>query len=189
MMTLTHRIVTLEVRQRLIEDLGIFLPKKYLIWGSVRPDFVKHRVSHFKDENVELFYEKWDRLCVMNMRTHLQDFSVELGEIFHFLCDYFCFAHNDPELSREMWHHLRYENELHKFARREREQVFDLTCADYSLVPFRELIEYKHKLFLLRPQSFENDLQCSFEMCMIVAQKLFKDVLATHTYQPVSAAR
>lgn len=159
-------------------EYGINLPKHTLIWGSVSPDFKRHAVSHFKDESIAVFYEKWQNLCIMDRHNKIEDFSIELGEIFHFLCDYFCYAHNEPYLASTIWPHLRYERYLYRFAK-DRELVlptFDRT--DYTMIPFSVLLEYKHKLFLNRLPSFENDLQTSLEMCTIAVQKLFHNDLS-----------
>lgn len=183
MMFLTHRYVTLNVRRRLITELGIVLPKQYLVWGSMRPDFVKHPVSHFWNERGDLFYAKWDVLCAIDWERQPDLFSLELGEIFHFLCDYFCYAHNEPSLQQEVWYHLKYENELHRYVKQAEFQQLGVSDADYSMVPFQILIEYKHSQFLNRLPSFENDLRSSFEMCMIVARKRFELPGLTSIYQ------
>lgn len=175
MNSLTHRMVALAVQKQLKQEMGIYLPKIYLIWGSIRPDLVKQPVSHFKDDKIDLFFKKWDILCQMCPEQQSNEFCVELGEIMHFLCDYFIYPHNEPSLMKEVWSHLKYENDLHKYACKVGDRIFQISYADYSMVPFRDLFEYKHKLFLCKLPSFENDLRCSFEMCMIAVRKLFTE--------------
>lgn len=181
MNSLTHRMIALEVGRQLKQELGIYLQKKYLIWGSIRPDLVKQPVSHFKDDKIDLFFKKWDNFSQMSLEQQSDEFCVELGEVLHFLCDYFIYPHNEAALMKEVWSHLKYENDLHKYACKFRDQIFQISYADYSMVPFRDLFEYKHKLFLSKLPSFENDLRCSFEMCMIAVRKLFTESAVTLT--------
>lgn len=179
----THGFVALKVQERLWQELGIRLPKKSLVWGSTRPDIVPNPLSHFKDEKIHLFYEKWDSLRRMDPMYQLNTFTLELGQIFHFLCDYFCYAHNDEKIVKEFWIHMKYEHQLHMFARQQEPEFFLVSNANYSMVSFRELVEVKHKQYLGESPSFESDLKWAFEMCVITARKLFENSAITPTYK------
>lgn len=174
MMFLTHRVVALKVWRWMVTEFGVVLPKDDLVWGSMRPDFVRHSISHFPNEEIGLLHEKWDALCTMDRERQPRLFSVELGEIFHYLCDYFCYAHNEPSLQKEVWQHLKYENELHRYVKRTDFRGLPVSAADYSAVSFPDLFEYKHSEFLRQLPSFQNDLQSAYEMCLIVARMLFE---------------
>lgn len=164
-------------------EWGIVLLKQDLVWGSMRPDFVKHPIPHFWDEGVDLLCAKWDDLCVVDRDRQPQRFSVELGEMYHFLCDYFCYAHNEPSLMQEVWPHLKYENELHRYVKRIDFQTLKISEADYSMISFPDLVKYKHSLFQARRPSFENDLKSSFEICMIVTKMLLEQPSKTAVYR------
>ncbi len=182
MNSFTHRLLAKMVHQRLEEKLGIKLSRRHLVWGSVKPDFVKTQISHFKDEKIDQFYKQWEKVCNIDPINNLEYFSEELGVVLHFLCDYFCTAHNCENLKIEILPHLRYENRVHKIAKKLSREFFQVSYADYSQISFQEIFNYKHKLYLNKPYSIINDLSFSFEICMISAEKLFEEACVTVTH-------
>lgn len=180
---LTHVLLAKAIYRQLQDDFRISLCKTAFIWGNIKPDLQKNPISHFKDENIARFYEQWEKVCNINPADDLQDFSQEFGVVIHFLSDYFCLAHNDQYLKNEIWPHLKYENRLHKVAKRLDQNFFQLSYADFSQLSFPEILEYKHKLYLQMPWNFLNDLRSAFEICLIFAGKLFEKSSVTMNYQ------
>lgn len=183
MNALTHMLLAKLLYQKVKEDFGFSLCKTKFIWGSIKPDLIKSPISHFKDEKIDYFFDQWEKVCNINPDREIEGFSEELGVVIHHLSDYFCAAHNDKYLKREIWPHLKYENRLHKVAKRLDQKFFQLSHADFSQVSFYEILEYKHKLYLQIPLATLNDLKSAFEICLISVEKLFMKSCVTMSYQ------
>ena len=172
---LTHAHIANRVYKRLKAELGVNLSRKDLVWGSVRPDLIKKSIPHFKNQGMKGFYQKGERFLKYISYYDIDYFSRELGEVFHYLCDYFCYAHNSPDLIGESWKHFKYESKLHKKVLSLEDNFYNnIKVIDLNQLSYIELIENKHQEFIANPPSFENDLISSFEICAIVGKKFIK---------------
>lgn len=175
MNSLTHRLIVQKVYRQLQSKYGVRLAKGAIIWGSIKPDFTIGSISHIKDDHIDKLYKKWDDLCQVDINQENRYFSRNLGVILHFLCDYFCYAHNHPILQKVVWSHYIYERKLYQFAKKVDNTLFKIPNHEYDQISFPDLLEYKHQLYLKGTPSFSLDLNSAFEICMIVSKKLIVD--------------
>ncbi|MFW6308913.1 MAG: zinc dependent phospholipase C family protein [bacterium] len=180
---LTHRLLTVNIYDRLNEHINDIageknspkiLSKNSLVWGSVRPDFIREDVPHFKNQGENKFYNKYNdlvgRLSVISPR----EFSGEMGQIFHYIGDYFCHAHNKKIFINNRRGHLMNEIRLQRFARNLGKDFFTLRFENFSFTGVKDVIRQGHQVFVGDKFSFKNDLLYSFNMCVIVGQRLIK---------------
>ncbi len=166
----------------------IWLSKTALAWGSVKPDFIEGNISHFKDETIENFYAQYEELKEMNPDQNPYSFAVKLGELFHYIADYFSRAHNDPELDPgTLWEktvHIFHEWKLNKVAQNLhpdffKEDIEERTVYKKSLEDF---IEEEHAEFRNRDYSFKNDIGAAFRICVLMTNKLVFEMQTAENY-------
>lgn len=166
----------------------IWLSKTALAWGSVKPDFIEGDISHFKDETIENFYAQYEELKEMNPDQNPYSFAVKLGELFHYIADYFSRAHNDPELDPgTIWEktvHVYHEWKLNKVAQNLhpdffKEEIEEKTVYKKSL---EEFIEEEHAEFRNRDYSFKNDIGAAFRICVLMTNKLVFEMQTAENY-------
>ncbi|MFW6282074.1 MAG: zinc dependent phospholipase C family protein [bacterium] len=167
----THLLICKKVYDDLSAYMEHDISLPYLLWGSIKPDIVKNNISHFKDDMLYLFYQKLETLKKMDYKNNSYKYSLELGEIFHYLCDYFTYAHNNKKF-KKFFPHAKYENKLHKTAKIIINSLHFSPNIDYKYFSFVEIIEQKHKLYLSSVSSYQNDINFSYKIMLLVALKL-----------------
>lgn len=114
MLTGTHVKFANYIYRILKKQYGIRLNKKNLIYGSIKPDFVKNKVPHYIDKSIDFIYEEIERLISDSNNIGVKEFSRRLGMIMHYISDYFCRAHNTKYYRKNLIPHLKYEKRLAK---------------------------------------------------------------------------
>lgn len=166
----------------------IWLSKMALAWGSMKPDFIEGDISHFKDETIEIFYKQFDQLKEVNPDKSPYKFAVKLGELFHYIADYFSRAHNDPELDPgTIWEktvHIFHEWKLNKVAQNLHPNFFKKELEENFVykIDLEEFIEKEHAEFLEREYSFKNDLESAFRICILMTNKLIYEMQLEGNY-------
>jgi len=166
----------------------IWLSKMALAWGSMKPDFIEGDISHFKDETMENFYQQFDQLKSVNPDQKPYSFAVKLGELFHYITDYFCRAHNDPELEPgTLWEkitHVFHELKLNQYAQNMHPDFFKKELEEKFVYrnDLETFIEKEHKEFLDRDYSFENDIDSAFRISVLMTNKLIYEMKLEGNY-------
>lgn len=141
-----------------------------------RPSFLT--VRHEYDETIDLVERKIRGL--MEDRKYLSEdsmrYMIDLGQIFHYIADYFTFPHNSnyPGSLRD---HCVYEKYL-KFGLRSyiRERAHAL-CADererlYSVEEILEYIRRNHQEYMKTYRSVEEDCEYITRVCLQVLEAM-----------------
>jgi len=166
----------------------IWLSKTALAWGSIKPDFIEGDISHFKDETIENFYAQYEELKEMNPDQNPYSFAVKLGELFHYIADYFSRAHNDPELDPgTIWEktvHIYHEWKLNKVAQNLHPDFFkeEIEERDIYKKSLEDFFEEEHAEFLNRNYSFKNDIGAAFRICVLMTNKLVFEMQTAENY-------
>lgn len=183
---LTHKILADNILQTLKNDFQEeVLLRKSLLWGSVRPDIFRGDISHFKNEGAEKFFKKYEKVDKSSVVMTGREFSCSLGQIFHYLSDFFCQAHNSEKYFDRRSAHLLNEIKLQQFAQKksfnyfvrqlQKKAGFDVNKTTSSTLRFQELIENKHALFMEDKFCFKNDLIYSFGICVLAGRRLIEN--------------
>lgn len=98
------------------ENVGVGFDHSAFLYGNLKPDLTgtyltkRHYPSLMFDEvmdKIRTFCQKYT-IHEQNGR----DLSVDLGEICHYLTDFFCFPHNDDIYDRNLLAHYVYEKRI-----------------------------------------------------------------------------
>ncbi|MCC3144185.1 zinc dependent phospholipase C family protein [Halanaerobium sp. Z-7514] len=166
----------------------IWLSKTALTWGSIKPDIIETGISHFKDETIENFYKEYEELKEINPDQNPYKFAVKLGELFHYITDYFSRAHTDPELEAgtffEKAKHIFYEWKLNRIAQNLHPDFFkeDIETRPVHKKSIADFIEDEHKKFIEYEYTFKNDIAAAFKICVLMTNKIVFEMQAQHSY-------
>lgn len=113
MITNTHIIFSRILYENCLKSLNFKLNKHRFMYGNIKPDiFCNHlKDNHTLDGSIELVAEYSKRL--MECKFDISRFSVDLGVICHYVCDYFCIYHTNKYAGRNIFQHISYERKLH----------------------------------------------------------------------------
>lgn len=149
----THKILANNILEQASEENSYLIDRKKFIWGNIKPDYVsKYKLKkHFYDESIEMIIYKIKYLSSLsendiNYILGKKKFSAELGVICHFLCDYFCLAHNKRwKFKNHFKKHVSYEKKLSKLAK---DFEFDnLVCDFLEIDDIEEFIKENIKYY------------------------------------------
>lgn len=108
----THMIIGNIVYRTLQKRLGFKLNKGLFLFGTIKPDFKNSDINkeHTVDESLDSLINFIDKLYITN---DINKFSVSLGVICHYVCDYFCLYHSRDYKDKGTIEHFFYELKLH----------------------------------------------------------------------------
>lgn len=112
MLTMTHIKLANYIYYIFKQQYGIRLNKKNLIYGSIKPDFMKNKVPHYIDKSIDYIDKEIESLIDDSNKISIKVFSRRLGMIMHYISDYFCRAHNTEYYRKNLVAHLKYEKRL-----------------------------------------------------------------------------
>ncbi|MCQ2536321.1 MAG: zinc dependent phospholipase C family protein [Lachnospiraceae bacterium] len=148
-----------------LKDSGMQEHKFSFYLGSILPDikpsFIYKR--HEYSGTIEDTKKKVEELLKMNItkKRHGRKYYRGLGEVSHYLADYFTFPHN-TNYDEDMTAHIHYENAL-KHAIREHLKTIRHTPYNKIQLPSQkeifDFVEKNHKNFLKKKSNVENDIQ------------------------------
>lgn len=174
----THQLIAANIFEIVKSELGIELDYDGLRYGSILPDIhpLLTFVPHFFDGSIDLVEKRimyLENSCFNYDLRKIKRFSVRLGIIIHFICDYFCVAHNEKRYNN-LYQHYLYELKLKKFFRKYLIKIKD--CKELYMpdsweisVDLRSFVELKHEEYNLKRHSMTNDLLYSMQVSLIVA--------------------
>lgn len=116
-----------------LQKRGIYLNRTAFVYGNIAPDqtpamwFAPHFSKVCSRTTSEILSEL-SQIPVCSTGRIGAEYSKQLGFLCHFLCDYFCFAHNE-DFSGNIKQHIAYENELDTFLRRNCLKVLDVEAS------------------------------------------------------------
>lgn len=158
-----------------LQSRGIYLNRIAFVYGNISPDYDPFLLvpTHFSKTCERSIAEISAMLCEFPLEDDGRvgvEYSKRLGIMCHFICDFFCRAHNkcfEGGLKR----HASYENRMDQYLRRNWQDLFDL---EGSALPCRSetarILAYdiadKKSEYLSSPASFKTDLEFAFEACM-----------------------
>lgn len=113
MITNTHLLISKIIYNYCSEKLNVKLSKWHFAYGNIKPDFVKDnsKYCHCMNESINMVREYSQELIYSEMS--IKRYSIILGMICHFICDYFCLYHTEEYKNRNIFQHLIYEIVLH----------------------------------------------------------------------------
>jgi len=158
-----------------LQKRGIFLNRIAFVYGNIAPDYTPamwvapHFSKHCSKMQAELLGEL-SQLPLSSTGRIGSEYSKKLGFMCHFLCDYFCFAHND-DFSGGIKQHMSYEDELDAYLRKNCLSIFDLDgkAEVGTYASSQRLFDGTEKLkaaYFAIGHSTKNDLTFAFNACI-----------------------
>lgn len=103
------------------EKLKIKLDMLGFIYGNIIPDIspVLLKIPHYRNKAAEFVNSEIRALMDYKLRKHSEcskEFSMRLGIVMHYLCDFFCHAHTSTYQGSPFQHYM-YELKLFKFGK------------------------------------------------------------------------
>lgn len=98
------------------ETCGVTFDEAGFIYGNLKPDLTgtyltkRHYPSLMYDEVIEKLRTFVEKYTISDVNGH--DLSVDLGEICHYMTDFFCYPHNDDIYDRNLLMHYIYEKRI-----------------------------------------------------------------------------
>ncbi len=109
----THIIFSKYIFSHCLKHLNFKLNKVMFIYGNIKPDFFPEGAhsSHTIRTNIMDVKEYAARL--MTQKLDINEFSLTLGVLCHYICDFFCIYHNERCRGKSLTEHIKYELLLH----------------------------------------------------------------------------
>lgn len=139
--------------------------------GDLNPKL--QRLSHYSDNCVNIIQTLINKLF-NEPDLSLTKLSFKLGEIAHFVADFFCFAHDSQRYHESLTTHTIYELHLDKALKTHNfttsELYLELNTDIKTLI--NNLINFR-KQYVLAPVTIATDLNFIFVACQTFTQSLF----------------
>lgn len=173
----THWLIGEAVARIAYKDEPGRINPRAFTWGCVLPDIANpyNKIPHTTKDSYWLFSTLLSQSRNPTFNNGW-DFSVHIGMLSHFISDYFCLAHNDPELI-EFVPHAIYEtkmlgrasgNKIHKLAasyiQEEKEEIIDI----------HKYLEHKHSCYLNSPPGPDTDIAYAVQIVLNVILTLLR---------------
>lgn len=172
MITNTHILFSKILYENCLKDLNFKLDKYKFMYGNVKPDIF---CNYFKDDHtikgsikiVEGYSNK-----LINSKNNISKFSVELGVICHYVCDYFCIYHTEDYAKNNIFKHISYEKKLHN-------KVIDMIGKSEIKIENRnnfikgDIVEFIYKMqkkYFDEKQSLTKDIMYALETANAVTE-------------------
>ena len=158
-----------------LQNRGIYLNRTAFVYGNIAPDqtpamWVAPHFSKVCARSTAEILAELSQIPICSTGMVGAEYSKQLGYMCHFLCDYFCFAHNE-DFTGGIKQHVTYENELDSFLRRNCLKILDVdgNMPVRSFASHDELIDYTESAkqeYLEIGHSLANDLTYAFDACV-----------------------
>lgn len=150
------------------------LNKRAFAYGNIKPDLPSSHRKHHTLENYLFVVRDKSRLLINNPLTE-KEYSICLGEICHYVCDFFCYYHTNDKLHQKLLKHFFYELFMHfnliKMGIRHK-----LTVVPEKEEPrkdFLTIILEMRKLYFLNSMKMETDINFAFASCIWICESIF----------------
>lgn len=158
-----------------LQSYNIHVNQIAFAYGNISPDYVPTMVvnPHFGKvctKNIEDFTAELSQIPISKSGIVNAEYSKKLGIICHYICDYFCYAHNS-DFNGSLRQHAKYENNLDSFMRRywfrllENGNKLDLTLS-YKQDDIAKDIDKIKREYYEKGYTRENDLNYALHACL-----------------------
>ncbi|HVI40544.1 MAG TPA: zinc dependent phospholipase C family protein [Anaerovoracaceae bacterium] len=108
---LTHIMISKTLYRHLSKEMD--LDRSAFLYGNIKPDLSPKclRNPHILENYLFIVCNQSNQL--INHHAPLKEYSVDLGEICHYICDFFCYYHLDYKIYHKLFYHFLYEIRLH----------------------------------------------------------------------------
>lgn len=112
MNTISHVVIANKINRDIENILGISINRYSFVYGSVRPDLRRGKfdTTHYKEEAKTYVYKMIEKVFEdYDENWNSREFYVRLGEVIHFITDFFTYPHNKNHYEGARKDHHMYE--------------------------------------------------------------------------------
>lgn len=193
MLIQTHRQISEAIINTLADNTAITINKIYFRGGCNLTDIFWANPGHTKEESFHYLSasisEIQQRQFSRNNPGGQRDFFVKSGIICHYICDYFCRAHNDPGY-KNLLPHLIYENRLqtefktYNLVKIGKNAVNKkLNRFDVALPSLTDYIQNEYLTYISEKPNMKKDIYFAVETSTLVAAALMRYIHRDCRYQ------
>ncbi|GFR36361.1 zinc dependent phospholipase C family protein [Thermobrachium celere] len=169
MLSATHKLIGKSILLNIKQKYNIPINEESFLNGCLKSDYSLpfFFIPHYKEKSFNFIIQMIKDITNYNLSNtkSIKNFYTKLGIITHFLCDYFCYAHNNKKLDN-MFLHLKYEKALHSLYEELVIDKINTTSIQkvYSLENLINFINNMHYEYMIVPPSMEKDILYALEV-------------------------
>jgi len=174
----THLYIAKELYKQLSKN--ILLDFDSFSYGNIKPDIPSKNRKHHTQEN---YLEKVsDQISILKKEEiTVQEFSIQLGEICHYISDFFCYYHLNEHLHKKNLHHFFYEISMHISLITYRfEKINCIVDPNLLSSSFENpIISSFHTMFELystKPNSKKKDMDFALSTSLVICEKILEGI-------------
>lgn len=109
----THLLFSKLLFKHCLKELNFKLSKGVFMYGNIKPDIFSddNNNSHSLEDSINAIQKYINKL--INNELTIHEFSLNLGILCHYTCDFFCIYHRKEFTETSIFKHLIYEIQLH----------------------------------------------------------------------------
>jgi len=182
----THTIMAHHISEHIRQDFNLSLDKYSFTWGNIKPDLFKSYIKdkHYMAESIDSVSNKILELSYLNpsnifIERNFDKFSLHMGIICHYICDFFCLPHFKrwKYFEGETIEHFLYEKRLNTKAKEisTPKKILLPDSPDITPVGIKNLInetqsEYKHI------EDYKRDILYAINICSEVIKRILNAI-------------
>ncbi|MCX7694996.1 MAG: zinc dependent phospholipase C family protein [Caloramator sp.] len=192
MLSATHKLIGKSILNNIKQYHNIPINEEGFLSGCLKPDYSLpfFFIPHYKEKSFNFIIEMITELINYNFSNNknTKNFYIKLGIVTHFLCDYFCHAHNNKKLDN-MFLHLKYERALHNLFEELSIDKISVYYSQnhnslkvYSLDSLIDFINDMHQKYISTPPSMEKDIYYALEISNNAVDFIISCIKNCHKY-------
>lgn len=148
------------------------LDRKAFVYGNIKPDMTCRLLN--KPHTLENYFLTIcnDAEKLMNNKSSIPEFSLKLGEICHYVCDFFCQYHVDDELFHRLKEHFIYELRLHFELHKNSSKINIRPKSITAKKNISSIIVELRKEYSDQPIAMRKDLEYAFKATMWISESI-----------------
>lgn len=148
------------------------LDKKAFIYGNIKPDLTCKLLRN--PHTLENYFLVVCRSAedLISDELPLQEYSFELGEICHYVCDFFCQYHLNEEIFHRFKEHFIYELKLHFELRKSSPNIAIKPGPNKAVYNIPLIITEFRKDYSANPASMKKDIEFSLSAAQLVCESV-----------------
>ncbi len=167
----THLFISKVLYQHFAGEVE--LNKRAFAYGNIKPDIPsKNHKDHTLENYLNTVWDLTNQLIQEDLTV--EEFSVQLGEICHYICDFFCYYHVLEEIYNNKLHHFYYEIRLHyKLMSMNIKQRYRVPPS--NLEPRKDICSMvleKRKAYFSQPTSMLRDIDFAFSTAVWTCESI-----------------
>lgn len=155
----------------------IYLDQAAFSYGNIKPDLPWNKLGHHTLESSLPSVLRLKRKLEKEDLT-LKDFSTSLGELCHYLSDFFCYYHLNEEIHRQHIKHVKYELQQHiKLYQTHYNMRYKIRVTSHPYIyDIASILLYLQTEYLTHPHSMIKDIDYAISASVLIGEAIIKNI-------------